>query len=71
MSAAEAFLHGNFIEQAKQTLRDLGGITHQSVSGFLMTGSSGGSLQYGIDENLLALLDGERTWRDCIAGWCW
>jgi len=37
------------------TLSDLGGITHQTVSGFLMTGSSGGSLWYSIDENLLSL----------------
>lgn len=36
------------------TLRDLGGITHQTVGGFLSTGSSGGSLTYSIDENLLA-----------------
>ena len=37
------------------TLSDLGGISHQTVSGFLMTGSSGGSLWYTIDENILAL----------------
>jgi D-arabinono-1,4-lactone oxidase len=48
------------------TLRDLGGITHQTVSGFLSTGSSGGSLQYRLDENLLAfrLIDahGQARW---------
>jgi hypothetical protein len=45
------------------TLSDLGGISHQTVSGFLMTGSSGGSLWYSIDENLLALsiIDGNGT----------
>jgi len=45
------------------TLSDLGGITHQTVSGFLMTGSSGGSLWYSIDENLLGLsiIDGNGT----------
>ena len=37
------------------TLADLGGISHQTVSGFLMTGSSGGTVMYGIDENILAL----------------
>ena len=37
------------------TLNDLGGITHQTVSGFLMTGSSGGTLMYSLDENILAL----------------
>jgi hypothetical protein len=37
------------------TLSDLGGISHQTISGFLMTGSSGGSLCYSIDENILEL----------------
>jgi hypothetical protein len=37
------------------TLSDLGGISHQTVGGFLMTGSSGGSLWYSIEENILAL----------------
>ncbi len=43
------------------TLNDLGGITHQTVSGFLMTGSSGGTLMYSIDDNLLAfrIVDGK------------
>lgn len=43
------------------TLSDLGGITHQTVSGFLATGSSGGSLTYSIYDNLHALrmIDGE------------
>lgn len=42
------------------TLSDLGGISHQTVSGFLMTGSSGGSLWYSIEENIVAisLIDG-------------
>jgi len=45
------------------TLSDLGGISHQTVSGFLMTGSSGGSLMYSIEENILAisLIDGTGT----------
>ncbi|WPU97004.1 D-arabinono-1,4-lactone oxidase [Mucilaginibacter sabulilitoris] len=37
------------------TLSDLGGISHQTISGFLMTGSSGGSLMYSIDENIMGL----------------
>ena len=41
--------------EAGFTLSDLGGISHQTVSGFLMTGSSGGSLLYTIDENILEL----------------
>src|SRR5438552_3248253 len=36
------------------TLSDLGGITHQTVSGFLSTGSSGGSLTYSVSDNIYA-----------------
>lgn len=36
-------------------ISDLGGITHQTVAGFLSTGSSGGSLQFGILETVHAL----------------
>jgi len=32
---------------------DLGGITQQTVSGFLMTGSAGGSLMYDLAENIM------------------
>ncbi|UQA57364.1 D-arabinono-1,4-lactone oxidase [Polyangium aurulentum] len=41
------------LQQKGWALSDLGGITHQTVSGFLSTGSSGGSLKWGIDENVL------------------
>ncbi len=34
------------------TLSNLGGITHQTVSGFTATGSSGGSVQYSVNDNL-------------------
>lgn len=34
---------------------DLGGITHQTISGFLSTGSSGGSLKYAIESNIVGL----------------
>jgi len=34
------------------SLEDTGGITHQTVSGFTATGSSGGSLQYSANRNL-------------------
>jgi hypothetical protein len=42
-------------------LSDLGGITEQTISGFLMTGSAGGSLTYDLAENLDAfrIVDGE------------
>lgn len=35
-------------------LPDLGGITHQTVGGFLMTGSSGGSVKYSIADAIVA-----------------
>lgn len=43
------------------TLSDLGGITHQTVGGFLSTGSSGGSIKFGIDENIIGfrVIDGQ------------
>lgn len=42
------------------TLEDTGGITHQTVSGFTATGSSGGSLTYSANRNLwgFRILDG-------------
>jgi D-arabinono-1,4-lactone oxidase len=38
--------------ERRWTLYDTGGITHQTVSGFTATGSSGGSLQYTSNRNL-------------------
>jgi len=51
------------IFQKGWALSDLGGITHQTVSGFLSTGSAGGSLTYDLGENLLAfrVVDGNGT----------
>jgi hypothetical protein len=42
------------------TLFDTGGVTHQTVSGFTATGSSGGSLQFTADRNLwgFRIIDG-------------
>eukprot|EP01129_Flabellula_baltica_P011035 TRINITY_DN474_c0_g1_i1.p1 TRINITY_DN474_c0_g1~~TRINITY_DN474_c0_g1_i1.p1 ORF type:complete len:584 (-),score=154.46 TRINITY_DN474_c0_g1_i1:74-1825(-) len=45
---------------------DTGGITHQTVAGFLQTGSSGGSLKHAIDPNVIAIrivgiIDGKAT----------
>lgn len=36
-------------------VNSLGGISHQTVAGFLCTGSAGGSIQYSIDGNVNAL----------------
>lgn len=36
------------LEQAGWALPDLGGISHQTVAGFLMTGSAGGTTQYSL-----------------------
>lgn len=43
------------LQERGYALEDLGGITHQTISGFLATGSSGGSTQHTIDDNLLRL----------------
>lgn len=53
------------IYQKGWAVNDLGGITHQTVSGFSATGSAGGSLQYDFD-NIIAfrVVDGcgEAAW---------
>lgn len=53
------------IFQKGWAVNDLGGITHQTVSGFSATGSAGGSLQYDFD-NIVAfrVIDGlgQATW---------
>lgn len=56
---ANSLLYQTFLKG--WTLSDLGGITHQTVSGFLSTGSAGGTTMYTIEENLLAfrVIDGQ------------
>ena len=48
------------LQQAGWALDDMGGISHQTVSGFLSTGSSGGSIMYSVDDNVFGfnLIDG-------------
>ncbi|BDS10171.1 FAD-binding protein [Aureispira anguillae] len=48
------------LDQAGLALPDLGGIRHQTVAGFLATGSSGGSLNYDLGDSIEAirLIDG-------------
>ena len=43
------------LDQAGLALPDLGGITHQTVGGFLSTSSSGGSTQFAFEESLLSI----------------
>ncbi len=43
------------LEARGWALPDLGGVTHQTVSGFLMTGSSGGSLTHAIEDAVVAI----------------
>ena len=43
------------LDQAGLAVPDMGGITHQTVGGFLSTGSSGGSTQYGFGECLRSI----------------
>ncbi len=52
------------IAQKGWAVNDLGGITHQTVSGFALTGSAGGSTQYSFD-NIIAwyIIDGTGTAR--------
>ena len=38
-----------------RALPDLGGITHQTIGGFLSTGSSGGSIQYSFEDALISV----------------
>lgn len=51
------------LQQADFALPDLGGVTHQTIGGFLSTGSAGGSLLYGFDDALYSftLIDGTGT----------
>ena len=55
-----------FLQEKGYALGDLGGITHQTVSGFLLTGSSGGSLMHSIDDQIVGMrvLDGEGNAHD-------
>ena len=59
-------LENSFLYQLHQhrlAVDDLGGISHQTVAGFLSTGSSGGSLTFSVHENVHALrfVDGKGT----------
>lgn len=55
------------IDKLGWALNDLGGITHQSIGGFLATGSSGGSTTYSIEQNILSfrLIDGDGRIIEC------
>jgi len=50
-----------FLEERGLALPDLGGITHQSVGGFLATGSAGGTCKYSLGEAIesFKVVDGE------------
>jgi FAD/FMN-containing dehydrogenase len=53
------------LQKAGYSLADMGGISHQTISGFMSTGSSGGSLTHSFEENLIGirLIDGTgRIW---------
>jgi FAD/FMN-containing dehydrogenase/ketosteroid isomerase-like protein len=49
-------------------LPDLGGVAHQTVSGYLMTGSSGGTTTHSIEQSVLALrlIDGHGRVHDLV-----
>jgi hypothetical protein len=44
------------LQQAGLALDDLGGISHQTVSGFMMTGSAGGSIKHTLVDDIVRLL---------------
>jgi hypothetical protein len=56
------------LDQAGWALGDLGGISHQTVAGFLSTGSSGGSLTHSLEITGLTLVDGTGTVRELKEG---
>lgn len=55
------------IDKLGWALNDLGGITHQSIGGFLATGSSGGSKTYSIEQNIIGfrIIDGNGKIIEC------
>jgi FAD/FMN-containing dehydrogenase len=59
MATAERSL-GWHLEQQGWALPDLGGVSHQTVAGFLATGSSGGTLRHAVLDAVIAfrLVDG-------------
>jgi hypothetical protein len=73
---ADAETLGGYLEQQARAsgtgwaLPNLGGITHQTVGGFLSTGSSGGSVRYSIDDALQSfeLIDGRGETRTIRRG---
>jgi len=54
------------IDQKGWAVPDMGGITHQTVGGFISTGSSGGSVMYSFDDAIVGLriIDGTGTAHD-------
>lgn len=54
------------LDQRGWALPDTGGIIHQTVGGFLATGSSGGSVQHSVGDQIVGirLIDGRGTVRD-------
>jgi FAD/FMN-containing dehydrogenase len=54
------------LDKAGLAISDVGGITHQTVGGFVSTGSSGGSLTHSFDDKIvsLRLIDGNGVVHD-------
>lgn len=59
-----------FLEARGLALAIVGGVSHQTVAGFLATGSDGGSLRHGFSEQVEALriIDGRGIPRDFLRG---
>jgi D-arabinono-1,4-lactone oxidase len=58
------------LEARGWALPDLGGVTHQTVSGFFMTGSSGGSVRHAVEDAVVGirLIDGTGRVHDLERG---
>lgn len=54
------------LQTAGWALDDLGGISHQTVSGFMLTGSAGGSIQHTLVDDIvrMQIIDGTGTLHD-------
>jgi hypothetical protein len=68
--AAEVSLLHQLAHRYGWTLSSTGGITHQSLGGFLSTASAGGSLQHSVLDHVIAvrLIDGQGDVREFHAG---
>jgi D-arabinono-1,4-lactone oxidase len=58
------------LDERGWALPDLGGVTHQTIAGFLLTGSCGGTVQHAFEDAVVALriVDGTGHVRELVRG---